>query len=63
VWLWEAGALGGPADVVRLRAEQGDFMGRPGRLAVELHVAGGRPARVRVGGEAVTVLSGRLRAA
>jgi PhzF family phenazine biosynthesis protein len=63
VWLWEAGALGGPGDVVRVRAEQGDFMGRPGRLAVELHVAGGRPARVRVGGEAVTVLTGRLRAA
>jgi PhzF family phenazine biosynthesis protein len=63
VWLWEAGALRGPGDVVRLRAEQGDFMGRPGRLAVELHLTGGRPARVRVGGEAVTVLTGRLHAA
>ena len=29
VWLWEAGALRGPGDVVRLRAEQGDFMGGP----------------------------------
>jgi predicted PhzF superfamily epimerase YddE/YHI9 len=48
---------------VRLRAEQGDFLGRPGRLAVELHLTGGRPARVRVGGEAVTVLTGRLHTA
>jgi PhzF family phenazine biosynthesis protein len=63
VWLWEAGALRAPGDVVRVRAEQGDFLGRPGRLAVELHLAGGRPVRVRVGGEAVTVLTGHLRAA
>jgi predicted PhzF superfamily epimerase YddE/YHI9 len=47
--------------VVRVRAEQGDFMGRPGRLTIELHLAGGRPARVRVGGEAVTVLAGSPR--
>jgi trans-2,3-dihydro-3-hydroxyanthranilate isomerase len=60
VWLWEAGALQGTGSIARLRAEQGDFMGRPGRLAVELHLDGGRPARVRVGGEAVTVLTGRL---
>jgi PhzF family phenazine biosynthesis protein len=60
VWLWDAGALRESGAVVRVRAEQGDFLGRPGRLALELSLDGGRPARVRVGGEAVTVLSGRL---
>jgi PhzF family phenazine biosynthesis protein len=63
VWLWDAGALRESGAVVRVRAEQGDFLGRPGRLALELSLDGGRPARVRVGGEAVTVLSGRLGAA
>jgi PhzF family phenazine biosynthesis protein len=63
VWLWEAGVLRASGDVTHARAEQGDFMGRPGRLALELHLAGGRPARVRVGGEAVTVLTGHLGAA
>lgn len=61
VWLWEAGVLRASGDVVRLRAEQGDFMGRSGRITCELHLAGGRPARVRVGGPAVTVLTGQLR--
>ncbi|MBI3077596.1 MAG: PhzF family phenazine biosynthesis protein [Deltaproteobacteria bacterium] len=61
VWLWQAGLLsvrGGPA---AFQAEQGDLLGRPGRLRVELHMAAGRPVRVRVGGQAVTVLSGTLR--
>jgi PhzF family phenazine biosynthesis protein len=61
VWLWQAGLLKAEGGVARFQAEQGDFLGRPGRLQVELHVADGRPARVRVGGQAVTVLSGTLR--
>lgn len=61
VWLWEAGLLKADGGVARFQAEQGDFLGRPGRVVVELDVANGRPARVRVGGRAVTVLSGRLR--
>ncbi|MBI3029395.1 MAG: PhzF family phenazine biosynthesis protein [Candidatus Rokubacteria bacterium] len=61
VWLWEAGAFKADGGVARFRAEQGDSLGRPGRLQVELHVADGRPARVRVGGQAVTVLTGSLR--
>ncbi len=61
VWLWEAGVPKAEGGVARFQAEQGDFLGRPGRLAVELYVADGRPIRVRVGGRAVTVLSGRLR--
>jgi PhzF family phenazine biosynthesis protein len=61
VWLSEAGVLPAAGDRVTFRAEQGDFVGRPGRVAVEVHLAGGRPARVRVGGQAVTVLTGTLR--
>ena len=41
--------------------EQGDTVGRPGRLRVEVEGAGGAAPRVRVGGSAVTVLSGSLR--
>ena len=61
LWLAQAGALrldGGRAAFV---GEQGDTAGRPGRLRVEVEEAGGPTPRVRVGGSAVTVLSGSLR--
>ncbi len=61
VWLREAGVLPVESEVARFTAEQGDFLGRPGRLRLELHVEGGQLARVRVGGEAVTTLIGTLR--
>lgn len=61
VWLLEAGALPAGNGRVVFTAEQGDGLGRPGRLQVELTVAGGHATRVRVGGRAVTVLTGRLR--
>jgi len=61
IWLWEAGLLSVTGDVAAFKAEQGDFVGRPGRLRVELHLTGGQPVRVRVGGEAVAVLAGSLR--
>lgn len=61
VWLLEAGAVSRDDGRVGFTAEQGDGLGRPGRLQVELTVAGGRATRVRVGGRAVTVLSGSLR--
>lgn len=61
VWLLEAGALPAADGRVVFTAEQGDGLGRPGRLQVALTVEGGRAARVRVGGRAVTVLSGSLR--
>ena len=61
VWLWEAGHLQAKGGVAAFQAEQGDFLGRPGRLAVELYIADGRPTRVRVGGQAITVLSGTIR--
>jgi PhzF family phenazine biosynthesis protein len=61
LWLRAAGRLGGDAEVIRFTAEQGDAVGRPGRLALELYLERGQPARVRVGGEAVTTLTGTLR--
>jgi PhzF family phenazine biosynthesis protein len=60
VWLHAAGLLPAGGERVAFRAEQGDFLGRPSRLAVEVYLAGGRPARVRVGGQAVTVMTGTL---
>jgi PhzF family phenazine biosynthesis protein len=60
VWLWETGVLPAADGVARFRAEQGDFAGRPGRLAVEVHGVPGRATRVRVGGQAAIVLTGRL---
>jgi trans-2,3-dihydro-3-hydroxyanthranilate isomerase len=42
--------------------EQGDAMGRPSRITVSLDVAGGRLQQGRIGGQAVIVSEGRLRA-
>jgi len=61
VWLGESGLLRAEGDVAAFQGEQGDFLGRPSRLAVEVHLAGGVVRRVRVGGQAVTVSSGTLR--
>lgn len=64
VWLLESGALRADDGRTVFTAEQGDGLGRPGRLSLELTVTGTRAAvRVRVGGRAVTVLSGSLRTA
>lgn len=60
VWLFEAGMLHVEGTVAAFRAEQGDGMGRPGRLRVELQLRDRAITRVRVGGPAVTVLSGSI---
>jgi len=60
-WLAEARVLRLDAGRAAFTAEQGDTVGRPGRLRVEVEGAGGAEPRVRVGGSAVTVLSGSLR--
>jgi PhzF family phenazine biosynthesis protein len=51
-------ANGGTA---RARAEQGDAMGKPGRVELEVRGSAGSVDGVRVGGAAVTVLEGTLR--
>jgi PhzF family phenazine biosynthesis protein len=62
-WLWDTGNLPRDHGTASFRAEQGDFLGRPGRLAVEVDGVDGRATRVRVGGHAVTVLVATLRLA
>ncbi len=47
---------------VRVRAEQGDAIGKPGRLELEVKGRPGALERARVGGAAVTVIEGELRA-
>jgi trans-2,3-dihydro-3-hydroxyanthranilate isomerase len=55
-YLWRYGLIDGPTFI----AQQGHWMGRPGRASVE--VIGDRDAikAVKVGGTAVTILSGEL---
>lgn len=61
LWLWNAGQLPGTGPIRSFIGEQGNSLGRPGRLRVELVLEAGSPSRVRVGGQAVTVLTGTLR--
>lgn len=61
LWLLGAGLVTADGGRAVFTAEQGDGLGRPGRLQIELTVDAGRPSRVRVGGRAVTVLSASLR--
>jgi trans-2,3-dihydro-3-hydroxyanthranilate isomerase len=60
VWLFKAGLLHADGALVAFTAEQGDTLGRPGRLRVELQLQDGAVARVRVGGSAITVLEGSI---
>jgi len=46
---------------VRARVEQGDVMGKPGRLDIEVTGSPTQVERARVGGFAVTILEGALR--
>ena len=60
VWLFHAGLLHADGALAAFTAEQGDVLGRPGRLLVELQLQAGAVTRVRVGGSAVTVLAGSI---
>ena len=53
-------ALPEAGGVARARVEQGDAMGRPGRIDLEVRGTPGKIDRVRVGGVAVTVMDGTL---
>jgi PhzF family phenazine biosynthesis protein len=62
MYLATQGLLTLPAEggTVRARIEQGDAMGKPGRIEVEVTGRAGQPERARIGGVAVTVLVGTL---
>ncbi|MDC0708867.1 PhzF family phenazine biosynthesis protein [Stigmatella sp. ncwal1] len=64
VYLVTHGVLKGlrPGEALRARVEQGDAMGKPGRVDLELLGDAGAVSRARIGGVAVTVLEGELRA-
>ena len=60
IWLFDAGLLHPSGTLADFTAEQGDGLGRPGRLRVELQLQEGKVTRVRVGGSAVTALAGSI---
>ena len=60
-WLYAAGVVPGTDGRAAFTAEQGDGLGRPGRLSLEVDLSGESVTRVRIGGAAVTVLRGVIR--
>jgi trans-2,3-dihydro-3-hydroxyanthranilate isomerase len=60
VYLWRCGLVQPRGSVVALVGKQGEVLGRSSRLHVEVVLTEGTPQQVRVGGEAVTVMSGTL---
>lgn len=61
VYLVQHNLAAADGELAGLIVEQGDVMGRRGRVAVQVTVKNGVPAAVRIGGRAVTVLSGEIR--
>ena len=61
VYMVEQGLVGKSEGVIEMIGEQGDVMGRPGRVKVEVNVDRGKPKSVTIVGNAVTVLEGALR--
>lgn len=60
VYLWRQGILQAVHGMVRCVGEQGDGMGRAGRVSVRIRLDGEEVERVEVGGKAVLVLEGFL---
>ncbi len=60
VYLFERGEVDAANGSVALIGEQGDAIGRKGRVSIRLGVQGTRVTSVEVGGSAVTVLSGEM---
>jgi PhzF family phenazine biosynthesis protein len=60
VYLFERGEVEPVGDTVTLIGEQGDAIGRRGRVQIQLKVAGNRVLSVQIGGKAVTVLEGEM---
>jgi trans-2,3-dihydro-3-hydroxyanthranilate isomerase len=60
VYLFERGEVEPAGENVTLIGEQGDAIGRQGRVYIQLKVAGDRVSSVRIGGRSVTVLDGEL---
>jgi PhzF family phenazine biosynthesis protein len=61
VYMVEQGLVGKSDGLIEMVGEQGDVIGRPGRVKVEVQVDRGKPKSVAIVGNAVTVLEGTLR--
>ena len=60
VYLFERGEVQAKGNSVTLVGEQGDAIGRKGRVMVRLEVQGTRVTSVQIGGRAVTILAGEM---
>jgi PhzF family phenazine biosynthesis protein len=60
VHLFQSGVLDLRNGRCVFQGEQGDAIGRRGRVTVELEVADNKPSSVKIGGNAVTVLQGEM---
>lgn len=60
VLLFENGVIEADGDRPVFQGEQGDAMGRRGRVTMELELDNEKPVSVRIGGHAVTVLEGEM---
>ena len=60
VLLFQNGLLNPKDGKCIFQGEQGDAIGRRGRVAVELSVDDDKPVSVQIGGNAVTVLDGEM---
>jgi PhzF family phenazine biosynthesis protein len=60
VYLYDHGVLDRGAESLTLVGEQGDVIGRRGRVTIQLRAQAGKVTAVKVGGRAVTILSGEM---
>jgi len=60
VYMVEQSLVGKSDGLIEMTGEQGDAIGRPGRVKVEVQVEHGRPKSVAIIGTAVTVVEGSL---
>jgi len=60
VYMVEQGLVGKSDGLIEMVGEQGDAIGRPGRVKVEVQVEHGKPTSVAIVGNAVTVVEGSL---
>lgn len=60
VYLYQFGEVQAVDDCVSIVGEQGDIIGRKGRVSVQLRVRGKQVVNLKIGGRAVTVLDGEM---
>jgi PhzF family phenazine biosynthesis protein len=61
VYLFERGELEAAGETLTIVGEQGDAIGRRGRVRIHLGITGDRVESVRISGTAVTVIDGTMR--